>query len=158
LHSKKLLWVFGIIGLAAVLAMVIAVVLTHKSKTPVQTKPIEVKVNKQDVAVDQLPNKFPADMPQEKGATVTQNYNVTTTDGRFQATRVFETAKTLDDNYKLYKTYFQTNGWQLSTGQDTKDLKVLVASKNDLQAQVTINYNQVTKKTTVGVTVTQISH
>jgi hypothetical protein len=63
----------------------------------------------------------------------------------------------LEENVKIYTDYFKKNGWQLNTGIDNKDLKVVSATKDNLQAQVTINQNSATKIKTVSISVMEIN-
>ncbi len=152
LQSKKIIWVFAIIAIAAVLVAVIAGMMAKK-KVSTSVKSEEVKVNQKEVDQTKLPDKFPSEIPLEQGAKITQNYNATGSDGRFQATRAFVTAKTLDANYKIYTDFFKNNGWQLETGVNQTEVKVINASKDKLHAQVTLNYNVTTQLKTVDITI-----
>jgi hypothetical protein len=156
LHSKKLLWIFAAVGLAAVIIVGATAAFYKKGGAPVAAKPA-FKVEKKEIDLSKLPDKFPADIPQEKGAKVVQNYTATTNDGRFQATRVFETAKTLDENVKIYSDYMDKQGWVAGTATNTKTLRVVNGTKGDLTLQVTVNENSATKTKTVNITVTQLS-
>ncbi len=155
MHSKKLLWVFAVIGGLAVLVMLVALVWLKQQDSGTDVKPAELKLEKQDVPTTRLPDKLPADIPQEPGAKVTQNYTATTNDGRLQSTRVFETAKTLDENVKIYTDYLKKNGWTIGAGADLKDVKAISASKGDLALQITIAQNNVNQIKTVNISLTQ---
>lgn len=155
-RSKKVTWVIVILVVVAILA-IIGIALSKSKQNSQEEKPAEFKVQQTDVSNDQLPEKFPGDIPLETGAKVTQNYNATTTDGRFQATRTFESKKTLDDNMKIYTDYAKKAGWTLGTAIDQPKLKVVSANKGNMNLVVTIN--QSSGITTVNITVTQqVSH
>lgn len=152
LQSRKLVWTFVVVAVLVIGLGVVAALLKRQNNTD---RVVTMHINKYEVPLGQLPDKFPTNLPAEAGAKVTQNYTSTTPDGRFQATRTYETAKTLDENYSLYQDYFQKNGWQLQTGEDGKDIKLVSASKDGLKALVTITANQSTKVRVVDVTFTQ---
>lgn len=129
---------------------------TQDKVTDVETvdKPV---VTKQDVPVTETPNRFPQDVPIETGAKITQNYNATAADGRYQATRTFETARTLDANFKLYSDYLKANGWKVEANVDTETYKMLLGSNGNAQLQISINENSVTKAKTVDISYTELS-
>src|SRR5688572_25742188 len=147
LHSRAIIWLCLIVGLLAIAKVL---VIQQYRSTPT-AKPAEVRIDKKDLDASQLPEKFPADLPLEAGAKVTQNYNITTDDGRFQATRTFETSKTLEENVKIYTDYFNKNGWQAGTAIDNKDSKVLSATKGGSSLQIAISQNPVTQIKTVNI-------
>lgn len=155
LTSKKIIWLFLIIGLLAVL-VTLAVVLTQKQRTTfkeqVSATPGKEKI---DVAVTQLPDKFPANFPQEAGAQITANHVQTTADGRFQSTRTYITTKTLAENVKIFRDYFAANGWRITATVDQSNYQVLSAAKDNLTMQVSMNDNKTTQKKTVNVFVVE---
>jgi hypothetical protein len=150
LQSKKIIWVFVVIAIVAVgVAIVVGLLSKQQTTSDKSTKSGEFTVNKKDVAITKLPDKFPADLPMEKEAKVLQNYTSTTAAGGYQATREFETKKTLAENVKIYTDYLKKSGWTMGTGIDKTDFKVVSATKEDLSLQVTVqslpsNVNTVT--------------
>ena len=99
--------------LAAVVVVLIAVLILMsppKWTSPVPAAPASVVTN---LPTSSIPEKFPPGLPMEAGATIVSNYNATSADGRIQATRSFESAKSVSANFKLYKTFImnKTNGW-----------------------------------------------
>jgi hypothetical protein len=84
-----------------------------------------------------LPEAFPAGLPIEAGAKIVNNYNAVSTDGkRIQATRVFESAKTVAENAALYQAYVNDtkNGWTImnqSDGPAGSGQKFIFAKKGD---------------------------
>lgn len=157
LTSKKVIWVFVFFGLVAIIAAVKAVS-TNPANISQTNSPVNAQ-KKQDVAIkkvdnSKLPDQFPADIPLEAGATVTGNYNATATDGRSQATRSFETQKTLDENFKIYSDFFKSAGYKVDSTINQATFKAILASKADFKVQVNMSVNPTTKVKTVDITVT----
>ena len=105
-----------LVVIVAVAALVISKVIYKKSVTPAeQPNQTQSDIVKTEVDKTKDPEKFPAGVPIEEGAVVTQNYNAEATDGRYQATKVFETQKTLADNFNIYRDYMRQNGWDIKS-------------------------------------------
>lgn len=146
----------------AIIVLVIIVLLlsgfiafNHWQKKTAQNKVTE-KINsyspkKDDIPVNKFPDQFPKDVPIEQAATVTQNYNATSSDGVFQATRVFETNKSLAENLKTYQVYFASNGYKVLATVDQENYKMILGSKDGEQIQVSMNQNTITKVKTVDI-------
>ncbi len=98
---------FAIIFGVVVLAIVVGIVMT---RPPEQAAPAATV---QNLPAYSLPEKFPISVPMESGAKIVGNYNATSADGKIQATRTFESEKSVDDNFALYKSYVmdRQNGW-----------------------------------------------
>jgi hypothetical protein len=157
LASKRMIWIFVGIGLLAVLVIAITLVATSKSRPAGQNavSPAKSQVVKTKVDPAKLPEKFPADFPQETGATILANDVQTTSDGKFQATRSYVSAKTLEDNVKIFQSYFQKTGWKVTSTVEQPRYKAISATKEDLNIQINMNDNQVTKQKTVDIYVVQ---
>ncbi len=157
LSSRKVVWLFAVIGVIAIAAVGIAYMYSRNKVAPQAQQPsnTQAQITKRDIPTSQLPDKFPSDIPQEAGARITQNDVQTTTDGRFQASRSFVTAKTLDENLKIYQTYFQSNGWATSITLNGPTYKALTATKGDLSVQVSLNDNTATQQKTVDIYLVQ---
>jgi pimeloyl-ACP methyl ester carboxylesterase len=94
------------------------------------------QVTEIDFPPDVLPNRFPADFPRElPGDTVTQNYNAFTNGDQYQATRVFTTAKSIDENFAFYRDYLIGHGWSIGTTSEEPNFKALFATKDGFPAQ-----------------------
>jgi len=89
-----------------------------------------------DVTASQLPQGFPANLPIEPGATLTQNYTTTNPAGNLLAVREFVSKKTMAENFALYKNFLITNGWSITFTLDAADQKVLNAQKENIQSRV----------------------
>jgi hypothetical protein len=124
----------------------------NKANTPTD-KPYAIK---SDVAFTKLPQKFPADIPLEAGALVTQNYNATTPDGQFQATRMFVTAKSLDENLAIYTAYFKKAGWDVKSTVNQPAIKMLYGVKGKMRLQFETAEVPATKQRTVTISYTEL--
>jgi superoxide dismutase len=99
-----------------------------------------------------LPKDFPASIPLETGAKMVDNYNSTAEDGTYQATRVFESKKTLSQNFSLYEAFLKQDGWKLLATKDDEKLKVLSASKDNGMLQISMTQG------TTGIVLVNISY
>lgn len=90
--------------------------------------PEKTEVTKKEVPVTEYPEGFPINLPIEPDAQITQNFNVTTPDGRTQSTRGYVSAKSLADSYKIFSEYFKKEGWIITAEVDQPKLKVLSAT------------------------------
>ncbi|GEM_PF-1174516 len=170
-QSSSSKWLFILIGIA-ILAVVVFLVFKYMRPRPgAMPNPANgtdqrvkhtgkeiLKVDRKDIDVTKLPERLPTDIPTEAGALVTQNYTATTEDGRFQATRVFETSKSLDDNAKIYTDYFTKNNWKITANIKQDKLRVISGNKNSTFLTITINQNSITKAKTVEITALEIGH
>ena len=158
--GHSVMWrVFGLIILAALVLVALFWIMV-KNEQVVDNggilPPPVAKVNKKDFAPDKTPDSFPSELVAlEKGAAVTQNYNATLRDGQFQATRAYETAKTLAEEFKRYQDYFKANGWKIQSATSKDQPKVIIASKGAVNVLVVFDENKATKINTIVVTATQ---
>jgi hypothetical protein len=163
-HSRKMIWFFIIVGALAVFTISIVAYVSSReramqdgsgNRSGIQASPKTVVT---DVDESTAPNLFPADLPSEAGAKVVKNYNTAASDGRTLGTRVYVTAKTVDDNYKTFQTYFEKSGWTVTPAPTVKGStsKTLLATKGSMQAQVTIGDDAVAKARTVAIIMTQL--
>ena len=113
-----------------------------------------IQVTKTEIPTDQLPQKFPLNVPTEEGALITQNYNAKTPDGMYQSTRAFQTEKSLADNLAIYKAYLSQNGWKVDATVQQENYAMISGSKAGDKLQVSINNNTVNKVKTVSITLT----
>lgn len=110
---------------------------------------------KKDLAPEVAPERFPSNIPIENGAKITQNYNATAPDGRFQATRAFETTLTLAQNLALYKDFLVKDGWKIETSLDMENYKMILGSKANAQLQISIDNNATIGMKTVNISYTE---
>ncbi len=114
------------------------------------------KVMKTEVTDDKLPSKMPANIPQEAGAQVTDNFTAVNDEGLYQATREFETSKSLAENLTLYTNYLKNNDWDILSTIDKSTLKSVVGSRGADRLQVNITENSSTKIKTVTISFSQL--
>lgn len=146
--------VIGIIILVVVLALALFWFARYKvnrgpllTATPATTITPVNKVEEVNPSV--LPKTFPKDIPIEKDAKIINNYLATAPDGRTQATRTFASAKSVKDNFTLYKNYLTKNGWKILGRVDdaTKpELKSLFASNSSGNLVINITKSQTDPK------------
>lgn len=105
--------------------------------------------SRQDLPMEQIPAGFMAEIPIEAGATITQNFEATLTDGRKQATRAFISGRGLEENYQIYLNFLTKNGWELKTNFESENLKTLLGAKNESELAVNISQNTNTGKVEV---------
>lgn len=152
---SKVVWIVAVVVVVAAAAL-FSIFFAHRSaKAPVAVTPPapKLKIDKKDFAADQVPDRFPSELlALEQGATLVQNYNASVVDGRFQATRAYETKKSLADAVKIYRDFFTKNAWKIEDSLDQAKLKVIIATKNNVQVLVNIDENATTKVHTVAVT------
>lgn len=130
----------------------VAYILSNKSKQRQQVEQPQLAApEKTNVDYSKLPEKFPASIPIESGAKITQNFNASSPDGNFQSTRAFETKETLAANLKLYTEFLKKDGWEIKATIDKPDLKMVFGQKDTEGIQVTMNENSITKKKTVSI-------
>jgi len=167
-HGKKMIWFFIAVGALAIFTISIVAYVSSQERAAILGNDSKMSINSQankavpqtmvtEVSENTAPEFFPKDMPSESGATVVKNYNTTTPDGRQLGTRVYVTAKTVDENYKIFQTYFEKAGWTVTAAPAVKgsDSKTLLATKGSMQAQVTIGNDPVAKARTVAIIITQ---
>jgi hypothetical protein len=158
--SHKMIWTFVIIALLAIVATAV-ISLGYKSGTDQgnnnQTGNQQVQIDHKEVPAAQLPEKFPSDLPIEANAKVVDNFNSTISNGNFQATRQYESAKSPDENYKTFESFFAKNGWQTLTSSNTGTDKSLTVEKGDTVIQALFYTNTVSKANIVKISVTVVS-
>ena len=156
--KKSLVLIIMILALAIGLTMIVSMVMqTNMSNTAnPQDNASQSKVRKADISQDRLPNKFPADMPIEAGAVITQNFNAFAEDGSYQATRAFETSKSLAENMTVFRQYMTKNGWEIKSSVDNPTLKSVVGAKGSQRLSVSASDNPATKVKTVTITLTEL--
>lgn len=140
---KKLITFIVIV--AAVTALVLYLNKPKINKGPAvttnngQQKTVQTEPTVKAVEITQLPEMFPADFPIEAGAEVVSNYNAQA-NGVNQATRQFNSKKTLAQNIKIYMDYFQNSDWTLLGASKQKEVFAVVAENKDKKKlQITIN-------------------
>ncbi len=143
-----------LVVISGVVALVVFFVRKNKPQPNATNTKVESPIKKTEVSSDKLPDKFPANLPIEAGANISQNYNANANDGRFQATRAFETKETLAKNLTIYTEYLKTNGWTIGSSVDQPAYKMVSGSKGKQQLQISMSENSGTKVKTVSMSLT----
>lgn len=146
---------FVILVVALLCLLFVASKLGLGSKSQKLTTSDSVQIEKTNVDFSKVPEKFPTDIPIEAGAKITQNFNATTPTGQFQATRVFETKKSLPDNLVLYSTFLKKNNWTIKSTIDNDNFKMVIAGMEKKSITVSIDENKTTKVKTVNISYTE---
>ncbi len=108
------------------------------------------------VSTNKLPALLPANLPQEAGAIIRDNYNVNT-NGVEQGTRRYVTKNTVAQNITLFKQYLQANGWTNIQTQSAGGVELLTATKASETMLISLSQNSVTQENVVDITVTNQS-
>jgi len=100
---------------AAIFAVVIAAAIyfyPHVTKKNEEVTPGNIVT---EVPVFAVPKDFPVEIPMETNIKILTNYNAVNPAGRLQATRSFESKRTVEENAAFYQKYFSKNdaGWAL---------------------------------------------
>ena len=124
--------------------------LNNQASSTLQAVPVT------NVPNNQLPDRFPKDIPLEAGAAVVTNFNAINSAGMFQASRTFISSKSMSANFSLYQNWLKTNGWSVTLAQNDKannryfvmatkggdSLNILIRMLND---KVVVSINDETK-------------
>jgi len=148
--NKKIL-----VSIVVLVALAIAVIViqrsTKKALSPgtttgqqsqgTTTQPV-ANVDVNPVESKTLPANLPTDLPWESGAEILQNFEATNKDtGQYQATRVYVSKKTLDQNMTIYKDYLTSHGWVIAGVIDQKEIKSLFATKDKEHLDIVLSHN-----------------
>ena len=145
--NKSLIWIVGLVILLLVV-LILAKVLPKKPSAPnsaskpsassqAETPPPMPQVS--SIPSAQVPQGMPAGLPWEKGAAVLQNFTAKDpATGKTQSTRVYVSAKTLDENLTVYQKYLQANGWIVVSAVNQPTIKNLFATKASAHLDITI--------------------
>lgn len=144
--------VFAVIVVGALIGLMV----TRHNQPPAASQIAPLQVNKTEVSTEKLPEKFPTDIPLESGANIINNYNATTPDGRFQATRTFQTSKSLSDNLAIYSKYLTDHKWVVKTVSGSESAKMVSGSKDNQRLQITLSENSESHIKTVAISYTEL--
>ncbi len=134
---------------------------TRRKKPVVKEEPkIEFSREAEQFGSEVLPQGLPEDLPIEEGSVVISNeiVKVTTPDGKTenQVVRAYLSAKTIEENVKIYKDYVLSKGWQVSGEiNPSKDLNIFLSSDpNNPKERIKYEFtkNSTTKDVTVRIT------
>jgi hypothetical protein len=153
MNSKKLL---AFLVLATIIAGALFFVLNQKYGGVRFERDSQIaEVKKTNVDFANNPDKFPSNVPIEQDAKLTQNYNAQTPDGKFQATKTFQTEQSLSANLSLYTNFLNQDGWKVIATTDDQTYKMVTGTKGKQTLQISIDENKINKVKTVSITLTE---
>lgn len=86
------------------------------------------------------PDDFPTDIPVEKGVKVEQSYSLNYV-GQKQLTIVFQSTKTVKENYSLYTDFLNKQNWSISNKYESAKISSLYGTKDSSDINITISEN-----------------
>lgn len=137
----RLFTIIGVVFLLLLLGYGLAIYSQKRAQDKIASFPLSVR--KENVELSRLPDKFPASVPIEDDAVITQNYNAYLDNGTFQATRTFETKLSPEENLEIYTDYLTDQGWKIESNIDEADSKTVLGAKGTQKLQVSIYTNKV---------------
>lgn len=141
-HKKIFLIVTSVVVITIILVFV---VYKQKATQGIQggkqtaTTTTSVEPQKTDYGT-KLPDDFPTDIPIEKGADIKQSYSLNYA-GQKQLTIVFQSTKTVKENYVLYAEYLKKQGWGVVRNEANNNF--LYGKKDNSEISVVITENEV---------------
>lgn len=124
---------------AVVLAAAVIVLLSVADLRRFYEEEKKLSVNILDIDMARLPEHFPA-VPMNEVSRVISNFNAKISDGRTQATRVFEARDGFEESYKLYKDFLAGagNGWTILSEAGSGSAHRAIFAKNS-EGILTVN-------------------
>lgn len=123
-----------------------------------QAKELEAKISQPKVSLvndQKIPKAFPANIPTGSAEDkVIANYESVSPDGTVQATREFESSKSISDNLTLYSNFFKKSGWDIYSSNNQGDSNSITAAKDLTTVQVLLFTNSESKKSSVKISAT----
>lgn len=135
----------------------LALLSNKEDSTPAPIVP-QSEIGQKSVEFTKAPIGFPSEIPIEENAEFVQNFNTNTTDGRFQASRVFKTTKTLEENYKIYDDYLKSRNWDIKSVVDEENYKMIYARRGNIEFQVSMDNNLVYNIKTISISYTEVKN
>ncbi len=105
----------------------------HDTDTPPKSSPEPTKTE----FAERFPTDFPADIPVEKDVKFTQSYTLDYP-GQKQLTVVFDSAKTIKENYTFYQDFLEKNDWNIINSSEDGEISFLYGTKESMDMNVTI--------------------
>jgi len=131
---------------AVVLVLVIVIILKIQTSLP-RMSVTENRVQSQEsspfqTTKNELPPDFPSNIPIENGSKMTQGDSKDYGDQK-QLTIVFNTAKTIEQNFTLYSDFLGGDGWSMRNKYKDKNIASLYGTKQGSNINITISTEQV---------------
>ena len=154
LTNNQLLKILVVVAVLFLL-LYVAIQINSYKKDEQLSQALPAQVQKTNIDFSQAPEKFPTNIPIESGARLTQNYNATTPQGEFQATRTFITEKSLTENIDFYTDFLNKDGWKTNLSVDQANFKMISGAKEGKKINISADENKVSKIKTVTISYTE---
>lgn len=92
------------------------------------------------------PGDFITDIPLEDGIEFSQSYSLEYPEQQ-QFTVVFDSTKSITENYSLYFNFMNEKGWGIMNGYESENVSSLYAQKDGVDINVTIAGNSTSSST-----------
>lgn len=132
--------------LIILILLLIVIIVIQKRKLSPQPVPPVVQTPQEPQKTDfrtKLPADFPADIPIEKGVKVEQSYSLNYA-GQKQLTFVFQSTKTVKENYILYADFLKKQNWNVLSKYESPKISSLYDTKENSDINITISESAVT--------------
>ena len=144
LKLKSIISTIALLVLALALVLVVLFTTHPRSGTPSgsssNTAPTLTGIA--SLPPSDVPSILPGDLPLEKNVQILQNFTATdSATGKLQATRVYVSKLTADNNFAIFQNYLMENGWSIGGRSDQPNMKYLYATKDSARMDVTIAKN-----------------
>ena len=104
----------------------------------------------------EMPTDFPSNIPVEKGAEVQQSYGLNY-DGQKQLSIVFLSAKTVEENFALYKDFLEKENWNIYNKYESPEISSLYGygakESNEINIAISENTSVASTKSQVSISV-----
>ncbi|MCF7857215.1 MAG: hypothetical protein K9M10_01890 [Candidatus Pacebacteria bacterium] len=90
---------------------------------------LEIEGKRTDFGSD-TPTDFPTDVPIESGMSLIESYSLEYPD-RLQLSITFDSAKSVKENYDIYKDFLYENAWELSNAYENNQSSLLYSTNGE---------------------------
>lgn len=137
-NLKKVLKVILILLLITTLYTIVSYFYNiHKEQIPENGGTIVPKSQKVEFG-EIIPVDFPSGIPIETDVLPSQSYALNYSNQK-QLTVVFDSTKTISQNYALYKNFLKQDGWIIKNSYEDAKISFLYGIKGDSDINITIN-------------------
>ncbi len=137
-----------IIVIISIIVLVVGTLFLYKQNISKVPAPV---LEKTDVIIKEpqrtdfgtnVPTDFPTNIPIENGAKFEQSYSLNYV-GQKQMTIVFDSAKTVKENYTLYTDFLEKQNWSIVNKYESDNVSSLYGTKWNNDMSITITRDQV---------------
>lgn len=155
--KKILVGLIIIVAVASVVTLVATIFINQPTELAKNVNMAgQSDLSKVAVTETELPGKLPKNLPLELNSVILQNFTATTANGEYQATRAYESSKSLAENLAIYTKYLNDNGWGIKSTINDPMYKKVSGTKGASDLQISMTENEVSKIKTITVTYTEL--